>query len=79
MDCGLRNRPRASGDLMASDGCIMWNAWGLLGAWDGGEWGAGGVMSLPVSGKTSVQASQGVPMLCDLEWSVTPLSLSFLV
>ena len=57
----------------------MWNAWGLLGAWGGGEWGVGGVMSLPVSGKTSVQASQGVPMLCDLEWSVTPLSLSFLV
>ena len=36
-------------------------------------------MSLPVSGKTSIQASQGVPMLCDLGQSVTPLSLSFLV
>lgn len=36
-------------------------------------------MSLPVSGKTSVQASQGVPTLCDLGQSVTPLSLSFLV
>lgn len=64
---------------MASDGCIMWNGWGLRGAWGGREWGAGGEMSLPVSGKTWVQASQGMPMLCDLGQSVTPLSLSFLV
>ena len=30
---------------------------GLWGARGGREWGAGGEMSLPVSGKTSVQAS----------------------